>query len=215
MEEIIEKVLTKYFLDFKEYHLLILLGFTIVIALIQIIQTVLVSRKIESFKTELKKSEIKFSRFNELQITALRKIYHFLVEFQLSNNLIFKSEPNSADHIKYKTRINEWIKNYIKCSNEFAREKILLTDEIKVLYSRTLNDFEGVKNILINERESLDYDEMYYQGDWNAMYEFEENELATISAKIEKIKEKDSIKNSDKHIRELRKKIEIEFTNMR
>lgn len=55
-EELIRQVLEKYFSDFKEYHLLILVGFTVIIALIQIIQSIWVSRKIERFKSNLKKN---------------------------------------------------------------------------------------------------------------------------------------------------------------
>ena len=214
MEELIKEVLNEYFADFKKYHLIILICFVVIIALIQLFQSIWVSNKIERFKTDLKKSEIKFSRYNELQINSLREIYHKLVAFQLANNLIFKSKPKSVGHSKYKNRINEWIKSYIECANEFAREKILLTDELKSLFTRTLKDFEEVKDILMSEKENLDYWEMVNAGNWNAMYDFEDNELDTISTQIEKLKGKTSIKNSEKHIRELRDKIETEFTRM-
>ena len=190
MNDLIKQALTEYFQEYKDYHLTILISFTIIIALIQIIQSIWISRKIEKFKTDLKKSEIKFSRYNELQINSLRKIYHNLVSFQLSNNLLFKSKPKNTGHSKYKNRINGWIKSYIECANEFAREKILLTEELKQLFNRTLTDFEEVKDILMNEKESLDYHEMENQGSWNLMYDFEENELEIISKKIEILKEK-------------------------
>ncbi len=69
--ELIKEVLVEYFSDFKDYHLIILCAFTLIIALIQIAQAIWVSKKIESFKNELKKSEIKFSRYNEIQIKIL------------------------------------------------------------------------------------------------------------------------------------------------
>lgn len=65
-EDLIKQVLEKYFSDFKEYHLLILVGFTVIIALILIIQSIWISRKIERFKSVLKKSEIKFSKFSQM-----------------------------------------------------------------------------------------------------------------------------------------------------
>ncbi|MDZ7848179.1 MAG: hypothetical protein U5L96_16300 [Owenweeksia sp.] len=136
----------------------------------------------------------------------MREIYHKLVAFQLANNLIFKSKPRTVGHSKYKNRINEWIKSYIECASEFAKEKILLTAELKKLFGRTLKDFEEVKDILMTEKENLNYWEMVNQGNWNAMYDFEENELDTISSQIDKLKNKESIKNSEKHLRELREK---------
>lgn len=185
MNELIQKALDQYFSDFKQYHIIALICFTIVIAAFQIWQTYKVSTKIEKFKAQLKKSEIKFSKYNELQITALRKIYHQLASFQLANNLIFNTEPDSFGHTKYKTRINEWIKIYIECSSEFAREKILLTQEIKDFFSKTITDFEEVKKILIDQRHDLDYLEMEHSGNWNSMYEFEEEEINVITKKIQ------------------------------
>lgn len=214
MDDLIKQALDKYFSDFKEYHLLILIGFTVVITLIQIIQSIIVSGKIENIKSDFKKAEIKFSRYNELQVDALRRIYHFLAKFQLSNKLVFNENSDEIGHTKFKIRINNWIKIYIACANEFSKEKILLTSELKVLFSRTINDFEEVKKILIDERENLDYLEMMNNENMNAMYEYEQNEIYIISQKIEKIKEHESIKNSDKHIRELRDKIEDLFLEM-
>jgi len=214
MDELIKNVLNEYFSDFKKYHLIILVLFTIIIALTQIIQSIYVSRKIALFKNELKKSEIKFSRYNELQINALRKIYHQLALFQLSNNLIFNTPPESLGHDKYKALINNWIKIYIECANEFSKEKILLTPELKTLVSRTLTDFEVVKKILKGERENLEYFEMSNDHDWQAMYDYEHEEYDEISRKIEKIKENKSIQLSSKHIEELRSKIEELFLTM-
>lgn len=52
--ELVKEILKEYFSDFKEYHLIILFVFTIIIALIQVIQAIWVSRKIEKFKNDLK-----------------------------------------------------------------------------------------------------------------------------------------------------------------
>jgi len=46
------------------------------------------------------------------------------------------------------------------------------------------------------------------------MYEFEEEELNSITQQINKLKEKSFIQNADKHIRELREKIEETFQQM-
>jgi len=214
MEELIKQALDKYFSDFKDYQLLILIGFTIVIALLQIIQSIVVARKIENIKSDLKKAEIKFSRYNQLQVDALRRIYHLLAKFQLANQLVFNEKSDDVGHIKFKNYINNWISSYIECANEFSKEKILLTPELKSLFSRTIQDFDDVKKILIDERENLDYLEMMHDGNWNSMYEYEENESYEISKKIKHLKSQKSIENSNKHIRELRKKIEEVFVKM-
>ena len=56
MEDLIKQVLEKYFTEYKNYHLLILIAYTLVIALLQVIQTFIVTKKVENFKNELKKS---------------------------------------------------------------------------------------------------------------------------------------------------------------
>ena len=78
----------------------------------------------------------------------------------------------------------------------------------------SIADFEEVKKILIDQRHNLDYLEMEHSGNWNSMYEFEEEEINVITSRIQKLKEKSSIKNADQHIRELREKIEKVFQEM-
>lgn len=214
MTELIKQALEEYFSDFKDYHLIILIAFTLVIALIQIIQSIIVTKKIESFKTDLKKSEIKFSRYNELQITALRQIYHQLDELQNANNLLFNTDIKTIGHDNFKIRIINWLRSYFVISNEFSKEKILLTPELKELYSKTITDFETVRKTMIVEKSNLELWEMMNEGDWKEMYEYEENEVDVILAKIENLKELKSMKNSGKNIEELRNKIEEIFLTM-
>jgi len=214
MEEIIKKIIQEYFADFKEYHLIIFIGFTCIIAIIQVIQSIVITKKIERFKNDLKKSEIRFSRFNELQVSALRNIYHQLVTFQYHNNLIFNAKYGDIGHKDLKNRINGWIQSYVENVKEFSKEKILLTSELKSLYSRTINDFEEVKKKLIDERNGLDYWELIHEGNKEAMYEFKENEIAEIFKIIEKLKGLDVLKNSNNNIQELRSKIEDFFQKM-
>jgi hypothetical protein len=214
MIDLIKQALREYFNEYQKFHLLILISFTIIIALIQVIQSIWVSSKIEKFKNALKRSEIKFSRYNNLQVDALKEIYEKLVLFHGTNSILFKSSYDSNVHENYRNRITNWIKAYIECSNKFSLEKILLPNNLKNLVTRTLTDFEEVKNLIISERDYLDYKEEYYEGNMNAMYEAAELELEVINEQINKIKSKDSIIRSEKNILELRKTIEDYFEKM-
>jgi hypothetical protein len=214
MTELVKQTLEDYFSDYKDYHLIILIAFAVVIALIQIIQSIIITKKIESFKTVLKKSEIKFSRYNELQINALRRIYHQLDDLQNANVLLFNTNIGTIGHDNLKIRINNWLKAYFVNSNEFSKEKILLTPDLKELYSKTITDFETVRKTMIFEKSNLELWEMMNEGDWKEMYEYEENEIDVILAKIGNLKELKSMKNSEKNIEELRKKIEEIFLTM-
>jgi len=213
MSELINQALNEYFSDFKQYHLIILIAFTLIIALIQLIQSIWVSKKIEKFKSVIKKSEIKFSRYHNLQVDALKSVYDKLVFFHAANSSLFKSKYDSNDHTQFKRRINNWIKAYIECVNAFSLEKILLPNHLKDLVHKTIVDFEEVNNILIYEKEELDFLEES-NANWNEMYEFRENELEIINNKIGKLKTKKAIVFSETNIIELRKAIEDYFEEM-
>ncbi len=214
MIELLQEALEEYFSDFKQYQLIILILFTIVIAIFQIIQTVLVSQKIERFKTLLKKSEIKFSRYHNLQVDALKSIYNKLVLFNGANYNLFRSKFESNSHRLFKNRIDNWMKTYVEFVNEFSCEKILLPNHLKCLVRRTIVDFEAVKNILIDQKDDLDYFEEVNAGSWNEMYECHENELDVINQKINSLKSKPEIRTSENNIAELRKVIEDYFEEM-
>ena len=79
MDELIKEALENYFSDFKEYHLIILISFTIVIALIQIIQSIIVTRKIERFKNDLKKridETSKYIRINGVEFIRWTPLHY-------------------------------------------------------------------------------------------------------------------------------------------
>lgn len=212
--ELIKQALNEYFSEYKEYQIIVLIIFSLIIIAFQIGQTILVSRRIENFKAVLKRNEIKFSRYHNLQVDALRSIYNKLVLFHGANTFLFKSQYDTNNHGRFKDRINYWLKTYIECMNEFSLEKILLPNNIKDFFQRTLVDFEEVRNILIKEKDYLDYLEEESHGNWNDMYDFAENELLVINANIAKLKTNVSIENSENNIKELRKIIEDYFEEM-
>lgn len=214
MTELIKETLNEYFSDFKRYHLIILISFSLIIFLIQILQSVWVSKKIENFKADIKKSEIKFSRYHSLQVDALKMIYDKLVSFHMSNTVLFKSKYNLNDHAQFKSQINNWVQTYFDYAVKYNREKILFPVNLKSLVHRTIVDFEKVKGILINERQDLLDLEDAAQGDCHIMYEYGENELEVINKKIDSLKTKAAIKNAENNIKELRKSIEDYFEAM-
>ena len=214
MEELIKQALDKYFSDYKQYHLIILILFVVIISIFQILQALWISTRIEKIKNILKKSEIKFSRYNELQVEALRDIYQKLVLFNYANSNLFYNSYDKNNHTQYKNRINVWVKSYLDCINQFSLEKLLLSETIKELVLKTIIDFQQVKNVILNEKEVLEYTEMEGLGDWNIMYEYSDIELEIINRRIENIKTNEFITKSEKHIKELRESIENHFAKM-
>jgi len=150
-EELIRQVLEKYFSDFKDYHLLILIGFTVIIALIQIIQSILINRKIERFKSVLKKSEIKYSKYNQLQIEALSKVYQLLVEF-LSHTFTIKNKINSASPELITSITKNWLNSYGSVYSTFSKNKYILPISTKRVFTSIINDLQDMSKYIGSEK---------------------------------------------------------------
>jgi hypothetical protein len=174
-EELIRQVLEKYFSDFKEYHLLILIGFTVIIVLIQTIQSIWVSRKIESFKSDLKKTEIEFSKYNQLQIDALSKAYELLTEFS-GITLIIKNNINSAPPEIIKSTSVMWLNSYENVYSFFLNKKYILPISIKVVFSLIIKDLHNTRQYvtIIKNRSSMyhtwETGEIEFMGDDEYLY---------------------------------------------
>ena len=212
MTEISKQVLNEYFSNFKEYHLIILCFFTVIIALIQIIQSIYISRKIEKYKNILKKSEIKFSRYNELQVVALRTIYHLTVELHKRNRILLDDSTTELGLNQFTVRINNWLKAYNECNSEFSKEKILLPSSLKKQYSQVLNDFEKIRITLIKEQKSL-ADEEHAQANGYG-YQYAEEEHEGILKQLKTLKTENHFINSENHISDLRESIEVYFSGI-
>jgi len=215
MIELIKEALNQYFSDYREYQITILIGFEILIAIIQVGQAIWISRTIEKFKTELKKSEIKFSRYHNLQVDALKSIYTKLVLFHGANTMLLKIRLESDHDVKFEKCIDNWIRTYNNCINEFSLEKILLPKELKELVGNTLKRFDIVKDILINGKNDLvslgqEIDEDYGID----MYEFQYRELAIIRTAINKLVSENKMEKCEESILSLRKSIEDYFEEM-
>jgi len=214
MDELVKQLLEKYLSDYREYHLFLLIGFAVIIALFQIIQFIYVSKRIEAFKNELKKSEIKFSAFNQLQINALRNIFHLIIKFELTTKILYNTSTKNLNHQLFEKRVNKWLNDFFESKREFENERILLTKVLKELFTETYIDFEKIKKILINEKEQLDYLEQKYQGDLRELYQFSELESEEIVSKINKISKELSIEKSLKNFEKLKIEIENVFIQM-
>jgi hypothetical protein len=199
----INQILNDHFAEYKEYHIFALIILTLIIAIFQIFQTVFVTKKIEKFKNELKRSEIKFSRFNNLQIDALKSIYDKLVDFHYINYRLFYSENNSHHLLKNKSK--NWQKELNSLMDLFHREKILLTEDLKNQIKEIEKEFKIIYKIL---------DEQAGTDDVQIIYKDQETETANIKTRLNRLKEIKEVKNSQKRIKNLRKSVENYFESL-
>lgn len=174
IEELTSQLLEKYFSDFKEYHLFILIGFTVAIALIQIFQSVWVSKRIERFKNDLKKSEIKFSRYNQIQIEALSKIYETLTDF-LNHTYVIKNKIKSSSPERTSLVTKEWLNSYSNVYSIFTKKRYILPISIKKELSSIIVILNKMKIYIENKKDlsamyhTWDNGEIELMGDYQEM----------------------------------------------
>lgn len=211
--EQIEHLLEKYFPEYLEYHIYAIIALIIIILGIQIAQTVIVSKKLERFKNQLKKSEIRFSKFNNLQIDALKAIYDKMVNLHYKNYALFN--PESFSHDGLKTRITEWRAEYLKLMDVFHREKLLLPTDLKSKIKEFETNFNSMSLRLNEETQNLnDIEESFGTSDVQNIYALPENEVDEIKQRVAKLNEMPEIINSDNLISGLRKSVETYFESL-
>lgn len=209
-EEIVKNILDQHFSDYKTFHWVLLLGFVIIQAGFAYYMT----KRMERFKAFLKKSEIKFSRYHELQIESLKINYEKLVYFTSVNHELFDSEYHTNNHKEYKTRINAWLNTHNDCITQLSIDKILLPSELIKLIDVIILDFNKVFSILLKETEALENREIEFRRNNGITHDFNSDDLSVINEKISKLKTEDFVQRSDKNIRSLRIAIEKHFEKM-
>lgn len=208
-----EKLLEKYFSEYKDYHKYAIIGMIILMVAYQIWQAIFVSRKIEKFKTDLKKSEIKFSRFHNMQIDALKIIYDKIVTLHYKNHRLFSSKSNG--HSRLKTRIHEWKTEFETVIDTFHRERILLPPEFEETIKKFEKNFKDILTRLNEELENISELEAQHEStDEQVIYGAIEEEDLAINARMKALNENEAIKNSEKTLRELRGVIEKYFAEL-
>ncbi|RZJ83433.1 MAG: hypothetical protein EOO20_22795 [Chryseobacterium sp.] len=209
-QQLINNALEQYLGDYKRYHTIFLIGFVF----FQSLLVIWVGVRMERLKALLKKTEIRFSRYHELQIEALRVAYQKLVLFGVANKRLLNDEYDINGHSMYRNGINHWISAHHDCINKLAYNKIVLPKELKEKITQAIVDFQQMIELLIGERNHLDAMEEDAQGDYHLMYEYSEKELAVINGKIERLKADQRIVKASANIRLLRDEIEAVFEKM-
>ncbi|WP_405248105.1 hypothetical protein [Cellulophaga sp. Asnod2-G02] len=209
----IERLLEKYFAEYKEYHFWAIVILTLIILGFQIGQTIIVSRKIERFKNVLKKNEIKFSKFNNLQIDALKAIYDKMVNLYYKNYALF--QPETFSHESLKTRIKDWRADYLTLMDVFHREKLLLPKDLKLKIKGFETNFNLISKRLNQEMLNLnDVEEDIGSSNARDIYNTPEDELERIQNRIERLNNDEEIKKSNESISGLRKSVENYFESL-
>ena len=209
-ENLIREILEKYFSEYKEYNLIIFFVFALLTVLINIIQNIIITRKLEKYKSELKKSELKFSVYNQLQIESLSKIFQQLTEFKDTTSIISKSESKSPE--SYKQIAVIWSNKFFETTKIFSKEKYILPKNIKNRYTEIHQNFKTLFEYIKNEKElksnffTNEVGDVIFEGDYQNLNELTE--------KIQKFNRNDIFAKAINDIELVRNEIEKHFEKL-
>lgn len=208
MEKLIEEALNKYFEDFKEYHLIILIVFVVVIGLIQLIQGILVTQKIEKFKNALKKSEIKFSKFSQMQIETLDEVFESVTEFRQITLLVDKKLNSSSPELTKKIT-EKWLITYNNVYSTFSKKRHILPKNIKEDFASILTELEKAGKYVKSEKDLSAMFNTWSNGEVDFMGD--EEERYHLEMDVKTYKEDGLLKTTVENINKIRKQIEQYF----
>ena len=209
-ENLIREILEKYFSEYKEYNLIIFFVFALLTVLINIIQNIIITRKLEKYKSELKKSELKFSVYNQLQIESLSKLFQQLTEFKDTTSIISKSESKSPE--SYQQIAVIWSNKFFETTKMFSKEKYILPKNIKNRYTEIHQNFKTLFEYIKNEKElksnffTNEVGDVIFEGDYQNLNELTE--------KIQKFNRNDIFAKAINDIELVRKEIEKHFEKL-
>ena len=205
MNEIIKEALNEYFSDFKEYHLIILILFTIVISILQVGQSIWVSYRLENLKNSLKKSEIKFSRHNEMQIKALSESYQILARLQIAVEQMNLKESSNDFYDK-------WTKEFVDFLRHYKLNKFIYPINMKTKVPLILENFFKMERMLELKKKRSSMFEVNNEGGKDCLVDVDEVEH--IDEELRKINQIQTRKFVLDDLKDLKKDIEVFFNKL-
>nr|WP_199002163.1 hypothetical protein [Flavobacterium sp. ASV13] len=199
--------------NYKDITSWILLGIILILTCINYFKELKLSKTVESFKADLTKKEIKFTRHTELQIECLKKLYDLVVSFHFS--FLNFSEPPYKTHEWMLKNIRTLKTNFDSTLIFFHRNKILLTDEIIAQIGIIHEKFKRIEVLCRTETDNLYEAEEYYgSSDSQILYTTPENEVDYIKGRIETLNKNSDIQTFEADIKKLRAEIENYFRTL-
>jgi len=116
--------LERNFPGLKQYHFWILLGLIIALGIFQVFHSVWVRRNVSRLNSKLKEKEIRFSKFHDLQVDNLQKLYSKLIDLSYANRNLFSAREESNNHLELRKRIRKWDRKYIEVHYFFHQNRI-------------------------------------------------------------------------------------------
>jgi hypothetical protein len=199
--------------DYKEHMSWVLLGYATITASLQYYQNVRLAKKVEKYKNELAKNEIKFSRHSEMQIECLKNMYEILVESHYSLNGLLN--PIHFTHHSFKKNVVLIKNNFAKLIDFTHRNRILITDEIIEQFKIVHSKFQTLDSLCADEvNDLIGLEDYECSSEPERIYKNPQKEIESIKERIIKLKKNPDIQTIDNETVKLRKSIETYFKEL-
>jgi hypothetical protein len=199
--------------DYKEHMSWILLVYAVITTSLQYYQNVRLAKKVEKYKNELAKNEIKFSRHSEMQIECLKNMYEILVESHYSLNGLLN--PIHFTHHSFKKNVALKKNNFAKLIDFTHRNRILITDEIIEQFKIVHSKFQTLDSLCADEVDDLiELEDYECSSEPERIYKNPQEEIELIKERIIKLKKNTDIQTIDNETVKLRKSIEKYFKEL-
>lgn len=211
--ELVEEILSNY----KENMSWILFTFALLSTLastaLQYFQNLKLSKKVEAYKNQLAKSEIKFTRHTELQIETLKQLYDLVVKIHFSFTEL-KTPMNKTHEALHKN-----MKIFQAVCYETViythRNKILLTDDILDQFRVVHNKYREIEKLCILESEELvRIEDINGSYDPQILYGSQERENEYINSRLNMLNNNFNVSTFEDDISKLREIIENYFKKL-
>jgi len=209
--EMINKYLPAYLTDFKYSIFIINIGTITIIGIINWFFLYSLNKKIEGFRLDNKKDEIKFKKYQIEQADAIKILYSKLIDIQNSTRLLFNTEFQSNPHYIFSQNLNKWVSDYLKFYNFYKRNRILFNNELLSLIKEPLNKLNKIFNVIFNKIKNIEQMEEICHGQLEYFYDDEFEEESKIKKSIVQLKKDTEFEADNFNINQLISALENEY----
>lgn len=203
----------KLIVDLSDVTSWILLLVIIVISLLSYLKNRSLAETIETFKAELSRKEIKFTRHTELQIECYKNLYDLAVTFHFNHNKLLVNSLLSHEYFKanVKNLQNSFSalqmfcqRNRILIDQKVIDQMLIVQSKYSILMSLCNAELKNISQIEENNNTSNAHE----------IYSSADEEGGFVKAIIDRINKNDDVKVFEEEITNLRKLIEIYFKQL-
>ncbi|PKG42621.1 hypothetical protein [Psychroflexus sp. MES1-P1E] len=200
--------------EYQQYHIWILIGAVVIIATIQFFMNRHLKRDVARLSADLKKAEIKFSKYHQDQVDAYKQLYTHFYEFRAATQRILYFADRDADHHIHKKRLQEYLVNQKQLMHFFKSNRILFPEDTCKKIDDNFTVFARFTSKVFKDKEDLENFETYFDANFMEMYGNAEGEMDKIKQRARNLRESEEYKEAGKKMWKLIQELENDFRKL-